>query len=39
MAKKNKNTEWLDIFYKGKMVQINSKGKIRTKSKTKSKEN
>ena len=30
-------TEWLDIIWKGKMVEINGKGKIRQSKKTKSK--
>lgn len=28
-----RETEWLDIFYKGRMVEINGKGKIREKTK------
>lgn len=31
MPKETKVTEWLDIIWKGKMVEINSKGEIRGK--------
>lgn len=30
-----KAPEWLDIFYKGRMVEINGKGKIRPKRRKK----
>jgi len=29
------NTKWLDIIWKGKLVEINGKGKIRRKRKKK----